>query len=617
MIQIDSLALSEAFGAYKARDDQPLPVLQPVSRINIFVGSNNSGKSRFMRTLAMEHEYKGGVRGLDLEMIRSNLIQHVSEIQAILAPLGLKDVNGLQIDSLAVRLQSIPRELHFGTDIYKPFRDVFSNMETVGDISSWTSSHGRDIGTADKQRIRDGIARVGTNALAQLSQIPIFSESTAPKRVYIPVLRGLRPLDDAHTDLYTQRTSRDYFSRCDSKACPDIFSGLSLFQRLTDMLLGSNQERRAIAAYQEFISDTLFEGRPIALIPNQHEKVVIVKIGDEKEQPVYNLGDGIQMAIILSFLPYVMNEATFFFIEEPETHLHPGLQRKLLELFASLTNHTFFLTTHSNHLLDITIDIKEAAIFTFMKRLEDGSEDERTATFTIETVDTCNNSSLELLGVRNSSVFLVNATIWVEGITDRWYLRAMLNSYMDYVTQKGSNNTRFEEDVHYSFVEYGGANITHWSFLDYEEHPIEVQRLCSRALVIVDQDGDAKLTRKEDLEKTLQDRLIVLPGREIENLLPYSVIKRVVLEYEGSPDNALPDFDTEDYQDVYLGRFIEEDILEQRVQRRGGYRTESGTVKSKVDFCEKAVKELNYESLASSTQDVIRRIYEFIRANNT
>ena len=31
---------------------------------------------------------------------------------------------------------------------------------------------------------------------------------------------------------------------------------------------------------------------------------------------------------------------------------------------------------------------------------------------------------LRELGVRNSSVFLTNATIWVEGITDRMYMNA-------------------------------------------------------------------------------------------------------------------------------------------------------------------------------------------------
>ena len=111
-------------------------------------------------------------------------------------------------------------------------------------------------------------------------------------------------------------------------------------------------------------------------------------------------------------------------------------------------------------------------IFTFRKKLSQEEEtDEQTPTFIVESVESGNSSSLELLGVRNSSVFLVNATIWVEGITDRWYLRKMLDSYMEYLKEDGFLSLSLEEDVHYSFVEYGGNNITHWSFLDNEEHP--------------------------------------------------------------------------------------------------------------------------------------------------
>ena len=52
------------------------------------------------------------------------------------------------------------------------------------------------------------------------------------------------------------------------------------------------------------------------------------------------------------------NEEMLFFIEEPELNLHPGLQRKLIEAMLSdeFSNHQFFLTTHSNHLLDLTLD---------------------------------------------------------------------------------------------------------------------------------------------------------------------------------------------------------------------------------------------------------------------
>lgn len=361
----------------------------------------------------------------------------------------------------------------------------------------------------------------------------------------------------------------------------------------------------------------MFENQTVTLIPKQKEKVVFVKIGNEKEQPIHHLGDGIQSAIILSFLPFVRKEQTFFFIEEPEMYLHPGLQRKILDFYNSLEQHTFFLTTHSNHFLDITIDIKDVSIFTFRKILDDSENDEKEPNFTIEAVDSGCESSLELLGVRNSSVFLVNATIWVEGITDRWYFRKMLNSYMDFLEEKDELKLRLEEDTHYSFVEYGGANITHWSFLDYEEHPIEVERLCAKAVVIIDGDGEKKMKRKEDLEKILDDRLIILPCREVENILPYKVIKEVVMEYEKNDELNIPEFNFDKYQHKFLGTFIESQMLKNDSSRKGGYKEKSGTIKAKTDFCERALPKIQYDDLDESVKEIIEKIYDFIHLQNS
>jgi hypothetical protein len=192
-------------------------------------------------------------------------------------------------------------------------------------------------------------------------------------------------------------------------------------------------------------------------------------------------------------------------------------------------------------------------------------------------------------------------------------MRAMLNSYIKHLADDAF---KIEEDVHYCFVEYGGANITHWSFLDHEDHPVEVDRLCARAMLIVDQDGNAKLERKQALEKKLQKRLIVLPCRESENLLPYAVIKEVVLEYEKVPERELPSFEYCQYQHSYLGQFIENEMLSGNFSRKGGYKADSGTLKGKVDFCERALKKLEYATLPPSTQKVIHDIYNFICSQN-
>jgi predicted ATPase len=620
MLKVLAIKLPDEFNNYKNTNEDSIDFLEPVSKINIFVGSNNSGKSRFMRMLSSMKHYDVKQNDFDLDSINSDLQVVVNNFNDFLDLYDLGKVNNnLDREVLKSFRSVLDNLITLGYDRFGQFRHIFKSLATNSFSRLDTRNGGQIIsGSGNAQRIQDEKKEISDRAVKLLNSIPIFDEKNAPKKVYIPTLRGLRPLDDNHSDLYSERTKQDYFKEKD--ASPEIFSGLSLYQRLIDLLLGTNKERKLITDYQEFISKTLFEGKSVALIPNPREKVVVVKIGNEQEQPIHHLGDGIQSAIILSFLPFVMQEQTFFFIEEPEMYLHPGLQRKLLDFYNSpeCKKHMFFMTTHSNHFLDITIDIKEASIFTFRKVLDDSEDDELTPNFTIENVDSGHESSLELLGVRNSSVFLVNATIWVEGITDRWYLRKMLNSYMEHLKESDRLDKKLEEDTHYSFVEYGGGNITHWSFLEnYEDHPIEVKRLCAKATVIIDKDGEKKTTRKEALEKILGERLIILACREVENLLPYKIIKDVVLEYEKDPKLVIKDYDYSKYQDIYLGKFIEETMLKKSFTRKGGYKGDSGTIKDKVSFCKKALKKITYEDLPESTKEVIQSIYKFILSQNS
>lgn len=635
MINVTAIKLPESFDSYKNTDGEKAEFLEPISTINIFVGANNSGKSRFMRTFSAQDKYYINIKEINLEFINSKILDFIELIKSKFQELNIERVNELSLAELEIIKSDLTDTLIFSEN-YNAIKALIKGWANYGGVVKTFRKNNQVINIfGEDRKSLTTLIKSNASELNQLvSQIPNYSESDSPKKVYIPTLRGLRPLDEKHTDFYLNRTRKDYFIHQTSgemkhlenveRKRPEVFTGLTLFQRITDLLLGNNFDRKLIAKYQEFISEKLFEGKSVALIPNQKEKVVIVKIGNEAEQPIYNLGDGIQSAIILSFLPFVIQEQTFFFIEEPEMFLHPGLQRKLLDFYSSLKQHTFFLTTHSNHFLDITIDIKDVSIFTFRKILGESGEDELTPDFTIEAVDSGCESSLELLGVRNSSVFLVNATIWVEGITDRWYFRKMLESYMKYLEATDKLIMRLEEDTHYSFVEYGGANITHWSFLDSEDSPIEVERLCAKALVIIDGDGDGKEERKKKLKKRLKDNLIILPCREIENALPFDVIKQIVLEKEKDENLKIKDFSFDDYKDIYIGEFIETEMLENNPKRQGIYRMKpqegkqiTGTIKDKKGFCEKARPKIQYVDLPKPIKEVVKKIYDFICKQNS
>jgi AAA15 family ATPase/GTPase len=634
-MKANNIKLNDKFKHYQERIETKstkIEALKPISKINIFVGANNSGKSMFMRLLSTMKEFPVHAKSID------KLEQEIKKI----LPHHEKLVNEFSnIESISYSPPTI-----FPIDWFKKFfegeaigsdanlndcktriiglRDDYDKLCNLGEGSFTLDSADEKVMISPnkvkeiKQLAENG-KKIIDNILDELKDINDIKVNT----VYIPVLRGLRPLDNAFTDYYKTTTERDYFTdnlTVNSIKPPDIFTGLGFYNDLDKLKNGIDIDRNKISEYQKFISENLFEDENVVLTAfkdkNGNGKTVLAQIGNETEREIHLLGDGIQSAIILTFLPFVTKESTYFFIEEPEMYLHPGLQRKILEFFNSdeCKQHKFFMTTHSNHFLDITIDIKDVSIFTFRKKLQNTSEE-----FVIEAVDGTDQSSLELLGVRNSSVFLVNATIWVEGITDRWYLRKMLNSYMEFLEKKKKLNRKLEEDVHYCFVEYSGSNITHWSFLNKEDHPIVVKRLCAKAMVVVDDDGGKKAERKKELLEVLTKKnLIVLPCNEIENLLPYKIIKSIVAEYEKVDESELPDINYEFYKDKYLGSFIHENILlNKKPRRKGGYKTDSGTIKDKRIFCEKALDKIEFSKLPNSTQKVIKDIYNFIVKQNS
>jgi len=457
-----------------------------------------------------------------------------------------------------------------------------------------------------------------TERLARIDAVDV--KRLAPEhRVYIPVLRGLRNLGGSNQDIFAQRITTEYFNGDRAAGAPRIFTGLSLYEDVKRQLLGARDGRQRLRSYEQFLAKHIFDVGDVTLIPRHDHDVLCIKIGDESERAVHDLGDGIQSVVTLTYLLF-NNEHTWFFLEEPELFLHPGLQRKVLNLLLSDTHdHRTFLTTHSNHFLDMSLDYGGVAVYGIYKTHVPGQGDEKEPRFRVELLDGADQGALSLLGVRNSSVFLVNATIWVEGVTDRYYLRALFELYQQSLPNR---SWRADEDVHYSFVEYGGGNVVHFAFGERagEDRRVNVTRLCARAIVVADDDGGTKKERLEAMQEVLGDRLVVLPVREVENLLPWSVLREVIASYEKCDPSSLTEPDATNLQQTPLGSLIDDQVLNGSPQRKGGYKAESGTIKAKPDFCERALVHMKDVSLLnhlpSGGKELLERIYEFVRSQN-
>ena len=394
-----------------------------------------------------------------------------------------------------------------------------------------------------------------------------------------------------------------------------------MYDELERLLKADKPERPLKQKYEQFLSEYFFDGKKIELTPRNQKDVVYVMIGDEDDFPIYELGDGLQQILIMTYpLFFKKNRNLLLFIEEPELYLHPGLQRKLMQILTSdeFGSLQVFLTTHSNHFLDMTLDFEDISIFKFTKKFEDDNKSK--AIFEIKDTKYNDRNLLQCLGVNNSSVMLSNCTIWVEGITDRMYLRHYFDIYQKEKHSENNSIKIFEEDKHYSFVEYSGNNITHWSFLD-DESGIDIEKLCGKLFLIADQDV-GKITRHEKLKEKLGDRYYPLNCREIENLITPKILHGILLSYKEKEDNLNIPQNSTAYRDCYLGEFIETKILldktkTERKNKNHPYSTDSGTIKDKVKFAQKAISNIKTLSdMSEEAKALCERIYNFIKDNN-
>ena len=469
-------------------------------------------------------------------------------------------------------------------------------------------------------------------------------------KFYIPILRGMRPVTEIENKQpYIERAQKDYFTDTSKFNTENIITGECLYHELKIHLLGEPEQREIIKNYEEKLSQYFFDNEAVSLIPKHDQDVVNIKIGSDRQRPIYELGDGLQQAIILTYEAYIKNkdkegntETHAFFIEEPELHMHAGMVRQLMNFYLNETNHYYFFTTHSNHLLDMADESDQVMIQKFVKHPKEGSSNE--FEFKIYRCDR-DRDLLASLGVRPSSVYLANCTIWVEGITDRLYITKYMEKYLAEL-EKSNNELykkyrRFMPNYHYTFVEYAGSNLVHWCFSDtyadqLEDKGLNAKAVASEMLLIADGDIQNKADRVQVLKSELKkDNYLILECKETENTLPKDSIVRVAQKKfsnmkaktkQGFTIENLDSITASDYfdhKDYGIGKLLDDQIRNTRTSTDKTAFADGkgvGTIKYKLDFCREIIKDFDEKpdwELTPKAKALCERIFKHIEKCNS
>jgi hypothetical protein len=670
----DRIQSNAVYEFYK--DGLPALFLPDVKEINIIVGANNSRKSRFLRNVLSLEQKVLVESGVDLNVfyhlglnlgarvlkLKENGISGSLVSMRIFAPenklgqilIGFfeevkeahRNVTAENLSALIDDMSKLLLNMSHEQPV-EEFTKKASQLETACGLILYLYQHVRESGNklVSTMSYPDGPFRHMEPVIPGVEQqgmVPYVNETIdcigdveewvrsikgvqakhhRKNNIYIPVLRTSRSLSGVSGDIFLETIKKQHFNdKLPSKV--EVDTGLSLYEKINFARNGSTPERRAFTEFEHFIGITFFKSKDIHIVAHANrsnsEKTIRITVpGQREDVPIYDLGDGVQGVINLLFPVFTAHNGDWIFIDEPENHLHPGYQNIFMRAiaeneFLKKKGLRYFINTHSNHILsEAFLSPTDLAIFVFRNRDSNSSN--------IQSFSQNEYNTLELLGVMNTSVFVTNCTIWVEGITDRFYLRAFLNAYCKSLDE---DQYRPNEGYDFSFIEYAGKNLVHYDFEDSNGDNIASYFLNSNVFLLADSDFDLEKHKKYEKINNPNFTYLKTQVPEIENLIPEKILKAFLIEdlhCDPKSVDSLPSLGANSKLGKTFSGITRKGKLIPIEAKHGG--TLSPPYKSKLSkyvYTQILTDQLKWDDLVSSKRlkDIVVSLYKFIKKNN-
>jgi len=616
--------------------ERPIGRFGRVGRVNVFVGPNNAGKSRILRQM-----FTRQFLALDCE---DSEVERLVGLASALADWPAARTFLPELATFLPALFEDPIRLRRGDA-------QLLRVHDSGELE--LAPVGRHLGAVRGEGPELRRAEEVIRSFAEPVKIGVVIGDQQP-RLFVPTLRSTLRLADSvklrdddpegDTDPF-QRTFVDAFGlgrqHYDGRNPRfRVLTGGRMHEDLHKAILGDTHVRQRLDAFQRFVGREFFgqsAQSAVRLVPRvshsfsdvngQRSPHLVLELeSGGNSLPIQQLGDGVSSLLILLLPLFLQPEGSWIFIEEPENHLHPGLQRRFIEVAHEYgvrqRKHRLFLTTHSNHILEAVREVDGARIFRVERAADgDGGVPRK---HVVTEVPHATIEVLDDLGATAASVLQARSVVWVEGPSDVHYLRALLRLAQEAEVQanEASPISRILEGRDFAFVSYGGSVLaTLENDQDTSGLHTQLGRILSvglKSLVIADRDGPDKASlhqrRKHDFERE-NVRYEVTETLEIENELGATVWSQLLPRIKPRVWKGPVQLTPEDLRAERLGALADRAFNTEYAKTNGGTLPSPEKSRAASQFAEMVREgEIRWEDIAPEGKALAKKVLEFVRA---
>ena len=467
------------FKGYKVFSNNQYAEISSISNVNIIIGKNNSGKTSLLDIIEKIYDPETKIRiGIDVEDIQFDI------------PFSMDMINSVFSNYSKIGSWDKSKLSQYAQDKVFPVSMKAGNtMELSGDNFRELSGH---------------INRVN-NVIVNRREKYKFRKIAAERNVY--------PELDGEPKLFS-----------DGEGASNLIATFLNDSKYDETLI----EEKFLNALNSIMKpDAEFESIRVQQVTYNNQKLWEVFLQEKGLQrvPLSKTGSGLKTIILillnLLIIPHIKEyegKKIVYGFEELENNLHPALQRRLFEYlynYAIENDITIFLTTHSHIAINSFFDKEKASIYHVVK--DNGSAQIKCIESYIDKAEILND-----LDVKASDILQSNGIIWVEGPSDRIYIKRWLELFTP---------NEYEEDKHYQFLYYGGRLLSQYSAKE-ETDLINIITTNRNAAIIMDSDKKYRSEKINDTKKRIISEFDnlgmfhwVTKGKEIENYLPKQAIE--------------------------------------------------------------------------------------------